>query len=111
VGVVAAEVGPDEQRGDPRRVAVRRAHGAEDAGGPRFEAPGIDGRHVGYNTSAVKTEREFFDPGPLPWRPAPGFVGGVSAQVISGGLDEGVTARLLRFDPGSGHDRVVTHDF
>lgn len=59
----------------------------------------------------MKAEREFFDPGPLPWRPAPGFAGGVWEQVISGGLDEGVTTRLLRFDPGSGNDRVVTHDF
>jgi two-component system cell cycle sensor histidine kinase/response regulator CckA len=59
----------------------------------------------------VKAEREFFDPGPLPWRPAPGFAGGVWEQVISGGLDEGVTTRLLRFDPGPGNDRVVTHDF
>jgi hypothetical protein len=55
----------------------------------------------------MKIEREFFDPGSLPWRPAPGFLGGVWEQVISGGADEGVTTRLLPFDPGSGNDRVV----
>jgi len=59
----------------------------------------------------MKAEREFFDPAALPWRPAPGFPSGVWEQIISGGLDEGVTTRLLRFDPGSGNDRVVTHDF
>jgi hypothetical protein len=59
----------------------------------------------------MKTEREFFDPAPLLWRPAPGFPGGVWEQVISGGEDEGVTTRLLRFDAGAGNDRVVTHDF
>ena len=50
----------------------------------------------------TKAEREFFDPAPLPWRPAPGFPAGVWEQVISGGADEGVTTRLLRFEPGSG---------
>ena len=30
---------------------------------------------------------------------------------MSGGRDEGVTTRFLRFDPGSGRDAVVTHDF
>jgi quercetin dioxygenase-like cupin family protein len=60
---------------------------------------------------ATKAEREFLDPTPLPWRPAAGFAGGVWEQVISGGEDEGVTTRLLRFDPGGGNDRVVTHDF
>jgi hypothetical protein len=61
--------------------------------------------------TATKAEREFFDPAGLPWRPAPGFPPGVWEQVISGGDDEGVTTRLLRFEPGSGNDRVVTHDF
>ena len=61
--------------------------------------------------TATKAEREFFDPGGLPWRPAPGFPPGVWEQVISGGDDEGVATRLLRFEPGSGNDRVVTHDF
>jgi hypothetical protein len=55
----------------------------------------------------MKAEREFFDPAALPWRPAPG----VWEQVISGGADESVSTRLLRFEPGSGNDRVVTHDF
>jgi hypothetical protein len=59
----------------------------------------------------VKSEREFFDPRELPWRPAPGFPAGVWEQIISGGDDEGVTTRFLRFDPGAGNDRVVTHDF
>ena len=30
---------------------------------------------------------------------------------MSGGCDAGVTTRFLRFDPGSGRDEVVTHDF
>ena len=38
--------------------------------------------------SRLQAEREFFDPAPLPWRPAPGFPGGVWEQVISGGGDE-----------------------
>jgi len=59
----------------------------------------------------VKEEREFFDPSALPWRPAPGFGPGVSEQILSGGEDEGITTRFLRFDPGAGNDRVVTHDF
>ena len=59
----------------------------------------------------VKGEREFFDPRELPWRPAPGFPVGVWEQIISGGEDEGVTTRFLRFDPGAGNDRAVTHDF
>ena len=96
VRIVAAQVRAYEQRGDPRRVAVGRAHRGEDAGGLRFEPGGVDGRHVGYNTpamTATKAEHEFFDPAPLPWRPAPGFPAGVWEQVISGGVDEGVTTR------------------
>ena len=54
----------------------------------------------------TKEAHEFFDPADLPWHPAPGFGTGVS-----GGRDEGVTTRFLRFDPGSGKDAVVTHDF
>ena len=56
--------------------------------------------------TATKAEREFFDPGGLPWRPAPGFPPGVWEQVISGGDDEGVATRLLRFEPGSGLARL-----
>lgn len=59
----------------------------------------------------AKAAREFFDPRVLPWRPAPGFPAGVWEQIISGGDDEGVTTRFLRFDPGAGNDSVVTHDF
>jgi hypothetical protein len=59
----------------------------------------------------VKEEREFFDPAGLPWQPAHGFPRGVWEQVISGGEDEGVTTRFLRFEPGAGNDRAVTHDF
>jgi hypothetical protein len=54
---------------------------------------------------------EFFDPSALPWRPAAGFPSGAWEQILSGGQDDGVTTRFLRFDPGSGNDAVVTHDF
>jgi hypothetical protein len=59
----------------------------------------------------VKETHEFFDPSALAWRPVAGFGPGVWEQIISGGMDEGVTTRFLRFDPGSGNDSVVTHDF
>lgn len=60
---------------------------------------------------ATKEMHEFFDPKALPWRPAAGFPSGVWEQILSGGQDDGVTTRFLRFDPGSGNDAVVTHDF
>ena len=59
----------------------------------------------------TKEAHEFFDPADLPWHPAPGFGSGVWERIVSGGRDEGVTTRFLRFDPGSGKDAVVTHDF
>jgi hypothetical protein len=59
----------------------------------------------------MKREHEFFDPGPLPWRPAPGYPNGVWEQIVSGGEDEGECTRFLRFEPGAGNDAVVTHDF
>jgi ChrR Cupin-like domain len=60
---------------------------------------------------AAKETHEFFDPADLPWHPAPGHGSGVWERIVSGGRDEGVTTRFLRFDPGSGRDEVVTHDF
>ena len=60
---------------------------------------------------ATKEGHEFFDPTDLPWHPAPGFTSGVWERIVSGGRDGGVTTRFLRFDPGSGNDAVVTHDF
>ncbi len=57
----------------------------------------------------VKAEREFFDPHDLPWRPAPGSPAGVWEQIISGGEEEGVTARVLRFAPGAGNDFQVRY--
>ena len=60
---------------------------------------------------ATKEMREFFDPRDLPWRAAAGFDSGVWEQILSGGRDDGVTTRFLRFDPGSGNNAVVTHDF
>ena len=45
MGVVAAEVRPDEQRGDPLGVTRGNAEAGEDAGGERFETIGGDGRH------------------------------------------------------------------
>jgi hypothetical protein len=59
----------------------------------------------------TKEGHEFFDPNDLPWHPAPGHGPGVWERIVSGGRDEGVTTRFLRFDPGSGRDAVVTHDF
>jgi ChrR Cupin-like domain len=59
----------------------------------------------------MKEGHEFFDPNDLPWHPAPGHGPGVWERIVSGGRDEGVTTRFLRFDPGSGRDAVVTHDF
>ena len=60
---------------------------------------------------SMKEGHEFFDPNELPWHPAPGHGRGVWERIVSGGLDAGVTTRFLRFDPGSGRDEVVTHDF
>ena len=59
----------------------------------------------------MKEGHEFFDPNDLPWHLAPGHGPGVWERIVSGGRDEGVTTRFLRFDPGSGRDAVVTHDF
>jgi hypothetical protein len=58
-----------------------------------------------------KEGHEFFDPADLPWHPAPGFSSGVWERIVSGGREEGVTTRFVRFDPGSGNSKVVTHDF
>ena len=60
---------------------------------------------------AMKESHEFFDPANLRWRLAHGFRSGVWERIISGGEVEGVTTRFLRFDPGSGNDAVVAHDF
>ena len=76
VGIVAPEVGADEQSRDPGGVPSGRAQRGHDVGHDGLEPGRIDGGHVGYNTPAMKAtkaEREFFDPAPLPWRPAPGF--------------------------------------
>ena len=62
-------------------------------------------------SGAAKEQHEFFDPAHLPWHPAPGFGPGVWERIVSGGQDEGVTTRFVRFDPGSGRDAVATHDF
>ena len=62
-------------------------------------------------TQAIKEGHEFFDPNDLTWHPAPGHGPGVWERIVSGGRDAGVTTRFLRFDPGSGRDEVVTHDF
>ena len=62
-------------------------------------------------SQTMKESHEFFDPTDLPWRPAPGFGSGVWERIISGGRDAGVTTRFLRFDPGSGNNAVVAHDF
>jgi ChrR-like protein with cupin domain len=59
----------------------------------------------------TKEGHEFFDPADLPWHPAPGFSSGVWERIVSGGREEGVTTRFVRFDPGSGNSKVVTHDF
>src|ERR1700686_426630 len=59
----------------------------------------------------MKETHEFFNPEALPWRPVAGFGPGVWEQIISGGKEEGVTPRFLRFDPGAGNDDVVSHDF
>jgi hypothetical protein len=59
----------------------------------------------------LKEGHELFDPNDLPWHPAPGHGPGVWERIVSGGRDAGVTTRFLRFDPGSGRDEVVTHDF
>jgi hypothetical protein len=53
-------------------------------------------------SQTTKESHEFFDPTDLPWHPAPGFDSGVWERIVSGGRDEGVTTRFLRFDPGSG---------
>ena len=62
-------------------------------------------------SQSTKEGHEFFDPDKLPWHPAPGHGPGVWERIVSGGQDAGVTTRFLRFDPGSGRDEVVTHDF
>lgn len=59
----------------------------------------------------TKEAHEFFDPADLPWHPAPGFDSGVWEKIVGGGRDAGVATRFVRFDPGSGKDAVVTHDF
>lgn len=59
----------------------------------------------------TKEGHEFFNPDNLSWHPAPSHGPGVWEKIVSGGRDAGVTTRFLRFDPGSGRDEVVTHDF
>ena len=66
---------------------------------------------AGAESRTTKEGHEFFDPDEPPWHPAPGHGSGVWERIVSGGRDEGVTTRFLRFDPGSGRDEVVTHDF
>ena len=68
-----------------------------------------EAQEVGAQTT--KESHEFFDPTDLPRHPAPGFASGVWEQIVSGGRDEGIATRFIRFDPGSGKDAVVTHDF
>jgi ChrR-like protein with cupin domain len=65
----------------------------------------------GRGLAASKEGHDFFNPEDLPWHPAPGHGPGVWERIVSGGQDAGVTTRFLRFDPGSGRDEVVTHDF
>ena len=61
VGIVTAEVRPDEKRGDPARVVRRAPERCEDARGRRLEPRTGDDRHVRYDTRVVGPEREFFD--------------------------------------------------
>ena len=86
-----------------RRVLIARGFGSSlvlgSAGAYPEESP------------STKEGHELFDPRDLPWHPAPGHGPGVWERIVSGGRDEGVTTRFLRFDPGSGRDEVVTHDF
>lgn len=64
-----------------------------------------------------KPEREFFDPGQLPWRPVAasptGGVGGagVVERVLSHDPDSGDVTRMLRFDPGVETTETIAHDF
>src|SRR5262249_60944613 len=51
VGVVAAQVGEDEEARDPRGVGGGGAQSFEDASGQTLEAAGVDGWHVRYNTA------------------------------------------------------------
>ena len=56
---------------------------------------------------AAKEAHEFFDPADLTWHPAPGHGSGVWERIVSGGRDEGVTTRFLRFDPGTRWSRTI----
>ena len=92
----------------PRQVATRRNFLARGLGlGLLLGSAGAC--RVG--SRSLKEGHELFDPNDLPWHPAPGHGPGVWERIVSGGRDAGVTTRFLRFDPGSGRDEVVTHDF
>ena len=103
------EADDERPRLTTRRVVVARGLGLSSLLGlsPLLESAAVSA--VGSQTA--KEGHEFFDPTGLPWHPAPGHDSGVWEQILSGGRDEGVTTRLLRFDPGSGRAAVVTHDF
>src|SRR6516165_10393967 len=96
--------GEDDMKGQPttRRVFIARGAG--------LSLSGLAGA-LQAASGAAKEQHEFFDPAHLPWHPAPGFGPGVWERIVSGGQDEGVTTRFVRFDPGSGRDAVATHDF
>jgi hypothetical protein len=64
-----------------------------------------------------KPEREFFDAGPLAWRPVAGSPtagaggDGVREKILSHDPDTGDTTRLLRFDAGVQTADTIAHDF
>ncbi|MBI2303479.1 MAG: cupin domain-containing protein [Chloroflexi bacterium] len=57
-----------------------------------------------------KPELEFFDVGPLPWRPVAGWPG-VYEKTLSQDEKTGDHTRLLRFEPGVVTTETLTHDF
>ena len=63
-----------------------------------------------------KQELEFFNPeGIIPWVAVPPGTGasaeGMVQRLLSTDEAEGVSTRLLKFDPGVETDEVITHDF
>jgi ChrR-like protein with cupin domain len=101
-------LGPNEIEEESLRLPTRRTLLARALGLTFVLGSAQACRH---ESQDAKESREFFDPSGLPWHPAPGFGPGVWEQIVSGGRDVGATTRFLRFDPGSGNDSVVTHDF